>query len=54
MFDYVGRFPIPADLLPQRLRSLLEPVGTDPMLRVKVSSFTESDPTGLTARQCTC
>lgn len=43
MFDYVGRFPIPTDLLPQRLRSLLEPVGTDPLQRVEVSSFTETE-----------
>lgn len=41
MFDYVGNFPIPAHLLPQRLRSLLEPVGTDPTQRVEVSNFTE-------------
>lgn len=42
MFDYLGSFPIPVDLLPQRLRSLLEPVGTDPSQRVEVSSFTET------------
>lgn len=42
MFDYVESFPIPAVLLPQRLRSLLEPVGTDPMQKVEVSSFTET------------
>lgn len=43
MFDYLGNFPIPADLLPQRLRSLLEPVGVDPLQRVEVSSFTETE-----------
>lgn len=43
MFDYVESFPIPADLLPQRLRSLLEPIGTDPLQRVEVSSFTETE-----------
>lgn len=43
MFDFAGTFPIPAELLPQRLRDLLEPVGTDPMLKVEVSSFTETD-----------
>lgn len=43
MFDYPGNFPIPVGLLPQRLRSLLEPVGTDPMLKVEVSSFTETE-----------
>lgn len=41
MFDYVENFPIPANLLPQRLRALLEPVGTDPSLRVEVSCFIE-------------
>jgi len=46
MIDYLGTFPIPAELLPQTLRTLLEPVGTDPSLRVEVSSFTETDPYG--------
>lgn len=43
MFDYLGNFPISADLLPQRLRSLLEPIGIDPLERVAVSSFTETE-----------
>jgi len=42
MFDYVGSFPIPAELLPPRLRSLFEPVGTDPAQKVEVSCFTEN------------
>ncbi|TLX71767.1 hypothetical protein FAS41_24520 [Pseudomonas nicosulfuronedens] len=46
MHDYLGNFPIPAELLPERLRVLLEPVGTDPAARVEVSSFTEQDPYG--------
>jgi hypothetical protein len=47
MFDYVGSFPIPVEFLPQRLRSLLEPVGTDPLLKVEVNSFTETEIPGL-------
>jgi len=47
MFDYAGSFPIPVELLPQRLRSLLEPVGIDPLLKVEVSSFTETEIPGL-------
>lgn len=46
MFDYLNAFPIPADLLPARLRQLLEPVGLEPSLRVEVNSFTETDPHG--------
>jgi hypothetical protein len=46
MFDYLGNFPIPADLLPQRLRSLLEPIGIDPLERVEVSSFAETEGAG--------
>ncbi|WP_431819418.1 hypothetical protein [Burkholderia sp. F1] len=46
MMDYLAEFPVPAALLPERLRSLLEPVGIDPALRVEVSSFTERDPYG--------
>ncbi len=42
MFDYMGNFPIPAELLPPRLRSLFEPVGTDSAQRVEVSCFTEN------------
>ncbi|MGU7785037.1 hypothetical protein [Burkholderia sp. PU8-34] len=46
MFDYLRAFPIPAGLLPERLRMLLEPVGLDPALRVEVSSMIEIDPHG--------
>ena len=42
MYDYVGSFPIPAELLPPRLRSLFEPIGTDPAQKVEVSCFTET------------
>lgn len=46
MIDYLAAFPIPANLLPERLRLLLQPIGTDPALRVEVSCFTEDDPYG--------
>lgn len=46
MIDYLAAFPIPANLLPERLRSLLQPSATDPALRVEVSCFTENDPYG--------
>lgn len=46
MINYLAEFPVPAALLPERLRSLLAPVGIDPALRVEVSSFTERDPHG--------
>ncbi|MGV8180324.1 hypothetical protein [Pseudomonas aeruginosa] len=46
MIDYLAAFPIPAHLLPERLRLLLQPIGTDPALRVEVSCFTEHDPYG--------
>jgi hypothetical protein len=46
MFDYLHAFPIPVDLLPHRLRSLLEPVGLDSGLRVEVCSQFELDPHG--------
>lgn len=46
MIDYLAAFPLPAHLLPERLRALLQPVGTDPALRVEVSCFMEDDPYG--------
>jgi len=44
MIDYLAAFPVPAHLLPERLRLLLEPVDLDPALRVEVSCFTEDAP----------
>ena len=44
MIDYLAAFPIPAHLLPERLRLLLEPIDLDPTLRVEVSCFTEDVP----------
>jgi hypothetical protein len=44
MIDYLAAFPVPAHLLPERLRLLLQPIGTDPALRVEVSCFTEDAP----------
>ena len=41
MIDYLAAFPVPAHLLPERLRLLLEPIDLDPALRVEVSCFTE-------------
>lgn len=41
MIDYLSAFPVPAPLLPERLRLLLQPIGTDPAIRVEVSCFTE-------------
>ena len=46
MIDYLGDFPIGAKLLPPRLRSLLEPVGKSPDLRVDVTTRFEVDPYG--------
>ncbi|MCP3019633.1 hypothetical protein [Cupriavidus basilensis] len=46
-FDYVAAFPIPAAILPVKLRSLLEPIGFNPQQRVEVACVYESDPHGL-------
>lgn len=45
-FDYLAAFPIPAHVMPPRLRDLLEPVGMSPSQRVEVASMQESDPHG--------
>lgn len=45
-FDYLAAFPIQAHVLPQRLRSLLEPVGLSAGQVVEVASMYESDPHG--------
>lgn len=44
--DYLAAFPIPAHVLPPRLRSLLEPVGLSPSQIVEVAAMQESDPHG--------
>lgn len=45
-FDYLAAFPIPAHVMPPRLRGLLEPVGLSPNQFVEVASMQESDPHG--------
>jgi hypothetical protein len=44
--DYLAAFPIPADVLPPRLRGLLEPVGLSPSQFVEAASIQETDPHG--------
>jgi hypothetical protein len=46
MINYLEDFPIQSVLLPDRLRALLEPVGTNPNLRVDVTTRFEKDPYG--------
>ena len=46
MTDYLGDFPIGVQLLPSRSRSLLEPVGKSPDLRVDITTRFEFDPYG--------
>lgn len=41
--DYIADFPIPAAILSARLRSLLEPIGTDPAERVEITADLEFD-----------
>lgn len=45
-FGYLAEFPIPVDVIPPRLRGLLEPVGLSPSQFVEVASMQESDPHG--------
>jgi hypothetical protein len=45
-FNYLAAFPIPAHVLPPRLRGLLEPVGLSSSQVVEVASLHESDPHG--------
>lgn len=45
--DYVADFPMAADLLPPRLLSLLEPVGTAPNQAIKIASRYDHDQHGL-------
>lgn len=41
--DYLADFPIPAEVLPARLRSLLEPIGKAPDERVEITTDWEFD-----------
>lgn len=41
-FDYVAAFPLPADLIPERLRNLLTPVGLNPREAVEVACLYEA------------
>lgn len=43
-FDYSAAFPLPPNVLPQRLRELFEPVGLSPTQSVEVACMYESDP----------
>lgn len=45
-FDYLAAFPLPIQVMPQKLRSLLEPVSLSPTEFVEVASLRESDPHG--------
>lgn len=45
-FDYLTAFPISEQVLPPKLRGLLEPVGLSPSLAVEVYSMQEFDPHG--------
>jgi len=44
--DYLSSFPIPVQVIPPRLRGLLEPVGLSPRQVVEVACFEESNPHG--------
>jgi hypothetical protein len=46
MIDHLNEFPISAGILPPRLRTLLEPIGNSPDLRVDVTTRFEFDPYG--------
>lgn len=41
-FDYVAAFPLPSDLIPKRLRSLLTPIGLNPREVVEVACLHET------------
>lgn len=45
-FDYLAAFPIPANVVPPKLRDLLEPIGLSPSQIVEVASIQASDPHG--------
>lgn len=44
--DYLNQFPMPAAILPPKLRALLEPVGNSPSLRVEVTTRWDKDQHG--------
>jgi hypothetical protein len=44
--DYLAAFPVPHQLLPERLRRLLSPIGLDPQERVEVSTMSEAKDAG--------
>lgn len=46
MIDYQEQFPIPAMILPPRLRALLEPVGYNPALKIEVTTRWDQDQYG--------
>lgn len=48
-FDYLSVFPISVEVLPRRLRGLLQPIGLSPSQRVEVACLEESDPHGVEA-----
>lgn len=48
-FDYVAAFPIPVNVMPPKLRGLLEPIGLSPNQVVEVASKQESNPHGAQA-----
>lgn len=39
--DYLATFPVPQQLLPEKLRRLLSPIGLDPQERVEISALLE-------------
>ncbi|WP_211224581.1 hypothetical protein [Marinimicrobium agarilyticum] len=45
-FDYLAAFPIPYQIIPPKLRGLLEPVGLSPSQDLEVFCMHESDPYG--------
>lgn len=45
-FDYLAAFPIPAHVMPPRLRGLLEPISLSSSQLVEVASLEESAPHG--------
>jgi hypothetical protein len=44
--NYLASFPLSVEVIPQRLRGLLEPVGLSPHQQVEVACMQESDPHG--------
>lgn len=48
-FDYLAAFPLPVNVIPPRLRGLLDPVGLSSSQFVEVASIQEHDPHGAQA-----